>query len=194
MIENVLTKKGFSFKAKITIKSVIAAGLVALAVILPQLFHLFAGASAGVKWLPMYIPVLLGGCLLGWKFGLIVGIASPVMSFAITSAFGSPMPALQRLPFMIVELSVFAVVSGLFSDKIYENVWLAFPAVILAEICGRGIFMLAVTIFQSVTPFTPAMIRGQIQTGLIGLFLQAAIIPFVVIGLKKLIDKDNDND
>ena len=193
MIENVLVRKNLSLKVKITVKGLISAGIVALAVILPQLVHLIAGQPGGVQWLPMYLPVLLGGCLLGWTWGLGVGIASPVVSFLITLAFGNPMPALARLPFMMAELAVFAAVSGLFSKKVAANCWIAFPAVLLAQVSGRAVFMLLVLIFQSVTPFTPQMIWGQIQTGLLGLVLQAVIVPFMVMGLKLLLDRDKND-
>ena len=195
MIENVLVRKNVSVKVKITVKSLVSVGIIALAVILPQLLHLALGQAGGIEWLPMYLPVLLGGCLLGWAWGLGVGIASPIVSFLITLAFGNPMPALARLPFMMAELAVFAAVSGLFSKKISSNGWIAFPAVLLAQVSGRTVFMLLVLIFQSVTPFTPALIWSQIQTGLLGMVLQAVIVPFVVMGLKLLLDRDkNKND
>ena len=190
MIENVLVRKNLSLKVKITVKSLISAGIIALAVILQHLIHLIAGQQGGVQWLPMYLPVLLGGCLLGWAWGLGVGIASPVVSFFITLAFGNPMPALARLPFMMAELAVFAAVSGLFSKKIAVNGWMAFPAVLLAQVSGRAFFLLLVTIFQSVAPFTPQMIWGQIQTGFTGMVLQAVIVPFIIMGLKKLLDRE----
>ena len=63
MLENVLVRRNCSFKIKVTVKSFVSIGIVALAVILPQLVHLAAGQAGGVKWLPMYLPVLLGGCL-----------------------------------------------------------------------------------------------------------------------------------
>ena len=194
MLENVLVRKNVSLKMKITIKSLVSVGIVALAVALPQLVHLIAGQKGGVQWLPMYLPVLLGGCVLGWAWGLGIGIASPIVSFLITSALSSPMPALQRLPFMVAELAVFAAVSGLFSKKISENGWMAFPAVLLAEVCGRTVFMLLVVIFQSVTPFTPAVIWSQIQSGLLAVVLQAVIVPFIVMGLNRLLNKENKND
>ena len=192
MIDNALVRRGYSFKTKITVKSLVSVGLIALAVALPQIIHAATGQAGGVQWLPMYLPVLLGGCLLGVWWGLGIGIMSPVVSFLITLAVGNPMPAAARLPFMIVELGVFAAVSGLFTEKIAGNGWMAFPAVILAAVAGRVTFMLLVLIFQSVTPFTPALIWSQIQTGLIGLVLQAVLVPFMVMGLKKLIDKDNN--
>ena len=117
MVESALTKRKISFRLKITVKSLISAGIIALAVILPQFVHLFAGAQGGVRWLPMYLPVLLGGCLLGWSWGLGIGVLSPLTSFFITSAFGNPMPIAARLPFMMIELAIFAGISGLFSKK-----------------------------------------------------------------------------
>ena len=193
MIESVLVKHNVSQKVKIAVKSLIAALIVTLAVVLPQLVHIAAGQSGGVKWLPMYLPVLLGGCLLGFKWGLAVGLLSPLASFIVTSAFSSPMPALARLPFMMLELAVFAAVSGAFSEKISKNGWWAFPAVILAEICGRGVFMLAVVIFQAVTPFTPAVIWAQIKTGLLALGLQAVIVPVIVIILRAALNGDKND-
>ena len=193
MVENVLVRKNYSLKIRITVKSLISAGLIALAVALPQLVHLALGQAGGVQWLPMYLPVLIGGCILGTWWGLGIGVLSPVVSYLITLPFGSPMPVAARLPFMIAELAVFAVVSGLFSKKIVSNAWTAFPAVLLAQISGRAVFMLLAVIFQSVTPFTPAAIWSQIQTGLLGLVLQAVAVPFIVMGLKLLLDLDKNN-
>ncbi len=190
MLESVLTRKNYSVKVKITVKSLVSAGIVALAVLLPQLIHLALGQAGGVKWLPMYLPVLLGGCLLGTWWGLGIGILSPLVSFFMTSLFGDPMPALARLPFMAVELGVFAAVSGLFSKKIAQNGWMAFPAVLLAQVAGRATFFLLVLIFQSVTTLAPAVVWSQIQSGLLGMVLQAVLVPFMVMGLKKLSDRD----
>lgn len=192
MIENVLIGKNLSLKVKITVKSLISVGLIALAVILPQIVHLVLGQAGGVQWLPMYLPVLVGGCILGAYWGLGIGIAAPVVSFLITLAFGEPMPAAARLPFMIVELAVFAAVAGLFTKKISENGWMAFPAVILAQVTGRSAFMLLVLIFQTVTPFTPALIWAQIQTGFTGMVLQAVLVPFAIMGLKKLLEREKN--
>ena len=192
MIEKALTQRKASLSVKITVKTAISAGLIALAVILPQIAHLAVGAKAGVLLLPMYLPVLLAGCLLGPAWGLGVGMLAPVASYLITSAFGNPMPALARLPFMVAELGVFALVSGLFTKKIEENALAAFPAVLFAEITGRAFFLAAVAVFRKVSPFTPQMIWGQIQTGFLGLILQAAIVPLIVIGLRKLLLKEKN--
>ena len=190
MIESVLTRKNVNVKTKITVKSLLAAGIVALAVLLPQLVHTAAGAQGGSQWLPMYLPVLLGGCLLGWRCGLGIGVLSPLISFAVTSLFGNAMPAAARLPYMVAELAVFAAVSGLFSEKIADNGWMAFPAVLLAAVSGRATFLLLAAVFQSVSPLSAATAWAQIQTGLVGLVLQAVSVPFIVLGLSQLLARD----
>lgn len=190
MLENALVRRNCSLRVKITVKTLVSAGIVVLAVLLPQLVHLAAGQAGGVRWLPMYLPVLLGGCLLGRGWGLGVGLLSPLVSFALTSAWGAPMPALARLPFMMAELAVFAAVSGLFSDKIARNGWMTFPAVLLAAVSGRAFFLLLAVLFQSVAPFTPALVWSQIAEGLLALVLQAVLVPFLVMGLRALLLRD----
>ena len=194
MIDNVLERKQLSLRMKITLKSLISAGMIALAVVLPQIAHLAVGAQAGVMLLPMYLPVLLGSCILGARWGTAVGVLSPFVSYLITSVFGSPMPVAARLPFMMAELAMFALVSGMFSKMIDKHLWMAFPAVIAAEICGRAFFMLLVTVFAGITPFSTAMIWGQIKTGFVGLAIQAVLVPLIVIGLGYLLKKNNSDE
>ena len=190
LIETVLERKRAKSGVRLTVKAAVAAFVVALAVALPQIVHLIAGASGGVRWLPMYAPILLGGCLLGFKWGLGVGIAAPIASFAITSALGSAMPVAARLPYMIAELAVFAAVSGAFSKLIVRNAWAAFPAVLLAEVAGRTVFLTLAAIFQGVSPLDAATVWSQIQSGLLGMVLQAVVVPAIVIALRAALLSD----
>lgn len=191
MLEAILTQRKAKIGVKVTVKSIVSIALVALAVALPQLVHIAAGQAGGLTWLPMYLPVLLAGCLLGTWWGLGVGVLSPIVSFLITSLAGNAMPALARLPFMIAELAVFAGISGLFSKNIMKNDWIAFPAVLFAEIAGRVTFISLVAIFQNISTLSVSLVWSQIQTGFIGLILQAVIVPAVIILVKKLMEREN---
>ena len=190
MIDSVLAKRSITGGRRVAVKSVVSAVVIALAVLLPQLVHSVAGVSGGIQWLPMYLPVLIGGCLLGVKWGLCVGILSPVASFLLTLAFGNPMPAATRLPYMMAELAVFAAVSGLFSESIAKNSFMAFPAVLLASVAGRTFFIVITAIFQSVSPLSVAVVWSQIQTGLLGLVLQAVIAPAIIMALSIVLKND----
>ena len=188
MFENALTLRNVSSGRKIACKTLLSAGLIALAVVLPQIMHLALGQPGGVKWLPMYLPVLIGGCLLGTKWGFAVGVLSPMVSFMITLIMGNPMPMAARLPFMMAELAVFA------TKKISENGLWAFPAVIAAQLVGRASFLGLVAVFQSRTPFNVSMIWSQIQTGVTGLLAQVILVPVIIIGLRQLLIKESKND
>ena len=190
MLDIALTKRSASLRVKITCKTLVSLGLIALAVALPQLVHLALGQPGGVQFLPMYLPVLIGGCLLGARWAVAVGALSPVVSFLLTSLAGNPMPALPRLPFMIAELTVFALVAGLFSKKIAQNGLWAFPAVIAAQIAGRAVFLGAVALFQGAAPFTVPMIWSQLLAGLPGLAIQAVLVPLVIIALRAVLVRD----
>lgn len=192
MLEQVMRDRSCSLKVKLTVKGLVSFGLIVLAVLLPQLVHLTLGQAGGVRWLPMYLPVLLAGCLLGVRWGMGVGVWSPVVSFALTSLWGDPMPAAARLPFMMAELCVFAAVSGIFSKQIAKNGWMAFPAVLLGAVAGRVFFLLLAVLFQSVAPFTVETVLLQIETGLSGLVLQAAMVPLLVMGLRTLIQRERE--
>lgn len=193
MIESILERKHAGTRARITAKALITLFVIALAVALPQIVHLVTGAPGGVKWMPMYLPVLLGGCLLGVRFGIAAGMLSPLCSFLLTSLAGNPMPAAARLPFMMAELAIMAAVTGAFSGLVSKRLWLSFPAVVLALLAGRSAFLLLVTVFQRVVPFTPAMILSQIRTGIPGLILSAVAVPLLVVVTGLLTRKDSGN-
>ncbi len=190
MIENALTRRNLSLKIKITVKSLISLGIVALAVLLPQLVHLVAGKSGGSVWNPMFLPVILGGCLLGWVWGLGIAVLSPLVSCAITTAIGNPMPAIGRVPYMMAELLAAVAVAGLFSKKISQNGWMAFPAVLLAQVAGRVVYMLRLIIFSQVSPLTFSALWDKVAVGFSGVLVQAVIVPFIVMGLKWLLDRE----
>lgn len=194
MIENILKRHNARTGVKITVKSVIAAVLIALAVALPQIVHAAAGPAGGMQWLPMYLPVLLGGCLLGVRWGLGIGLLSPLVSFLITSAAGGAMPAAARLPYMMAELAVFAAVSGAFSSAIAKNAWMAFPAVLLAEVGGRAFFLLIAAVFQTVSPLSAAVVWSQIQSGFAGLILYAVLAPLVIMALAVAVKKSGNRE
>lgn len=184
---DVIVRKNASVKLSVPVKALISACLIAAAVLLPLVVHAAFGASGGARWLPMYLPVLIGGCVLGRRWGLGLGVLSPIVSFAITSAAGSAMPAAARLPYMIAELAVFGAVSGAFADRIEKTPFVAFAAVLLAAFAGRATFVALAALLQSVMPLSAAAAWAQVQTGLYGVLLQAVIAPIVVIIAVRLI-------
>lgn len=191
MFENALKTRNISSVKITAFKTLLTVGFIALAVLLPQIVHIALGAPGGMKWLPMYLPALVGGCLLGSKWGFFLGALSPLVSFLLTSSAKSPMPAATRLPYMMVEIAVFAVVAGLFTDKITEKSLWAFPAVWLAQISGRTVFLLSVAFFGRFSGLTVPVVWGQILSGWPGLVSQAVIVPLMIIALRRIMVKND---
>jgi hypothetical protein len=155
--------------------------MVAVAVLLPQAFHLAGGARMGATFLPMYIPVLVVGLMFGSFWGLAVGVVSPVLSFLLTGAVGVAMPAAARLPFMALELALTGVFAGLF-NKNNINV---FIRLVFAQAASRLVMLAVLATFQ----LGYMQVWNAVTVGYMGIMLQLAVVPLVVTLLKKIYDK-----
>ena len=62
---------------------------------------------------------------------------------------------------------------------------------LLAQVSGRLTFLIVAAVFQSVSPLSAAAVWTQIQTGLIGLVLQAVLVPVIVIALRALMLRES---
>ena len=187
MLNSVLSK--FSLSVRLSIKGAVAFFCVVLSVALPQIAHAAGGVQAGAIYMPIYAPALLAGCLLGWQWGLGVGLIAPVVSFGFTSvALGSAMPNLTRLPYTMLEDGAYGLICGLFSKKIEKNVYLAFPVVLLAQVSGRAIYV----IYNLIAGKTFAYLWSSVQTGLTGLYIQLIAVPLIVIALFFALRRESD--
>lgn len=181
MTEMVHTEPRFSITRRITYGAV----LLALTLALPQLFHFAGGGQAGSVFLPMHIPVLLGGLVLGPAFGFVLGVFAPILSFTVT---GMPMAA--RLPFMIIELGVYGFVGGLLYQTFgLHKKWIGvYVALVCAMIMGRLVYALSIVLAGSLFGLhgmQPQAVAAATMTGAIGIVIQIIIIPPIVLALKK---------
>ncbi len=163
-------------------KRLIFAGLcVAIGVVLPIAFH--SVANAGSIFLPMHIPVFLCGLVCGWPFGLACGVLAPLLSTLFTG-----MPPMAYLPSMLCELAVYGFVSGLLmryiqTGKLTLDLYLSLIAAMLA---GRFVFgLLNALIFRAGSYSLPIWMTASFVTALPGIIIQLAILPVLVLSLKK---------
>lgn len=185
LFEEVTTMTTAIAKPKLSVKAQTIGAIAAIvsAVALPQLLHLLGAASGigtalGEIFLPMHLPIILAGLLVGPYAAGAAGMLSPLISFALT---GMPAPAM--LPFMMIELAAYGICAGLF-----RNVKLPVTVkVLLVQIIGRAIRAAAILAgfygFSSV--IRPMVILTSIEVGLIGIALQLILIPLLVYRLKK---------
>ena len=162
-------------------KAIITAICIALCVVLPQAFH--AIPNAGSIYLPMHIPVLLCGLVCGWPYGLLCGLAGPLLSSLFTG-----MPAAAYLPPMMVECAVYGCVSGLLTRLVRTKHVFAdlYISLIGAMLSGRVIAGLArALIFSGGNYSMAAWAAGYFVTGLPGIVIQLILLPAIVTALMK---------
>lgn len=151
---------------------------IALAVALPQVIHTLGaisstGTISGEVLLPMHIPVILAGFIAGPLVGGVVGLCSPLLSFAL-----SGMPTSLMLPFMMVELCAYGVIAGLLS-KIKLNNYLRVSAILLGGRIVKSLAILIAVYAFSYNQVLLATIYTSVLNGLLGIGLQFVILPLL---------------
>ncbi|MDO5755427.1 MAG: ECF transporter S component [Tissierellia bacterium] len=161
-----------------TRKLVYTALLLALGILLPMIFH--TAAMSGVIFLPMHIPILLAGFIVGPWYAALLGFITPIINHLLTG-----MPPVPVVYTMTLELIIFGIIAGL----MYQNTNRVLLSLLVAMIGGRivaacGIFILAQLLtavdFSFKTYFTAAFV-----TGIPGLIIQIILIPLIVTAYEK---------
>jgi len=159
---------------------ILTAAFVSLAVLAPWVFHQFH--LAGPTFLPMHIFVLMAGLLFGWRAGLIVGLFTPLASYAV-----SGMPVLTILPQVLIELSTYGLIAGILREKYnLRPIWSLLGAII----GGRLALLLALLVIYLVAgeSYSPlgletnpfAAFYSVIKQGWPGIALQLVSIPALI--------------
>jgi len=166
-----------------TQKVVICGMLVAVGILMPQIFHIF-GTEAGSALLPMHLCIFIAGFIGGPVFGGIVGAITPVISFFLTA-----MPPMPKVIFMVFELAAYGIAAGIFYNKLKWNVYIS---LILSQIVGRLTYALVLFVGgQMLSLNIPGAVTVISSTfsGIPGIILQIIVVPLVVMALKR-IDKN----
>lgn len=171
-----------TFFAGWKMKTVAAVLAVAAAVALPQLLHAVGavsglGAALGGAFLPMHLAIFLVGLLAGPVAGVAAGMLSPCVSYLL-----SGMPAATVLPFMVIELAGYGLVSGLLASSRMH----VFFKLLIAQVLGRAIRAAVVLIsFYGFNAGLPASsIWAGIVAGLPGILLQWVLITLIMFRIE----------
>jgi thiamine transporter ThiT len=168
-------------KMSLVKRSMITAVSIGLCVVLPMAFHSIP--NGGTLFSPMHIPVLLAGLLCGWSFGLLCGLAGPLLSSLIAG-----MPPMAYLPSMLIELAVYGLVSGLMfnlfrTKKLYVDLYIS---LVVALIAGRIVAGIAkALIFAPGSYSMAAWATGYFVATWPGMVIHLALIPTIVVALMK---------
>jgi riboflavin transporter FmnP len=162
-----------------TKQMILTAIFIAVGFILPMFFHMLG--MSGAIFLPMHIPVLFGGLLLGWRSGLIIGVVTPLL----TSLFTGMPPIFPQALIMTVELGLYGMVGGYFYRSKKKPL---FAALLLAMLAGRLGTALVLGLFAGIlgihmSPFI--YLTMSLVEGLPGIVIQLCFIPILMEYLNK---------
>ncbi len=155
-------------KVKFIIGTILLSGI---GIALPRIFHILAGSSAGATFLPMHIAVLIAALSFGITSSIIVAGTSVISSYLLTG-----MPTIERLPYMLIELVIYAILLGLFNKKFSSYISLI-ATIILGRILYAGTLFFAINVLQFKT-YGISVIES-IKTGMPGIIIQLLFIPFI---------------
>jgi len=165
-----------------TLKLTYSAVCLALGLVLPFLTGQIPQIGQALS--PMHIPVLLCGFLCGWPWGLAVGFILPLLRSAL---FG--MPALYPMALsMAFELAAYGALSGLLYKLLPKKIGYIYISLVAAMIGGRLVWGAARYILAGVKgdSFTfAAFLAGAVTNAIPGIILHIALIPLIVLALKK---------
>lgn len=155
----------------------------ALGVVIPKIFHLI---GLGAAFLPMHIPVLLGGLFLGPAAGFILGFSTPMIS-SITTGMPPLMPPIAFM--MTFELAVMGAAAGFLHRKLCFKIY---PSLIITILLGRLVFAILVQLLSTYLINTETTVWTYIAGAIIfaapGFILQLTVIPAILLVLNKLTD------
>lgn len=168
-------------KAKYLVGTILLSGI---GIVLPRMFHILAGSSAGATFLPMHISVLIAALIFGGISASIVAGNSIIFSYLLTG-----MPSLSRLPYMLIELLIYAVLLSTLNKKFNSYVSLI-ATIILGRIIYAGILFVAINILG--LPTYGISVMESIRAGLPGIAIQLICVPFISKFIKKGIGLENE--
>jgi len=146
--------------------------LIALAIVLPVLFH---ALNLGSAFLPMFLPIIMAGYLLALPVALSVGILSPLVSALLT---GMPPFFPPVAPMMMAEGLVLAGIPALLYRRYKWNLYLT----LITTLCVDRAVALGLVVLASMWLDIPegAMGVSMILRGIPGVILIIVAIPPLV--------------
>jgi niacin transporter len=162
-----------------------AAVLTALGLVLPQVLHMTGGQAAGRLLLPMHIPVLIAGLMLGKREGVLVALFVPLLGNLFSS-----MPPPPVLPYMLAELACY----GFFSALIMEKTHKIGVSMVSAMLIGRAVGFAAAAFTFYAFGFgmgNAAALLTTVVTGAPGIILQLIVIPPLCAVFRKVFQNED---
>lgn len=164
-------------------KLAVTAMLFAVGMVLP--FFIGQIPAIGKMLLPMHIPVLLCGFIVGWQYGALIGFLLPIVRGLV---FGMP-PLYPNAVAMAFEMAAYGFVSGyLYSHARWQCTKMLYISLVTAMLAGRLVWALAEVILLGIggNTFTWKMFAaGAFLNAIPGIIVQLTLIPLIMVALRR---------
>lgn len=155
-----------------------------LGIALPRIFHVLAGAQSGATFLPMHICVLIAALTFGTISSTVVAGSSIIFSYLLTG-----MPSIARLPYMLIELVIYAVLLSVLNKK-YNSYVSLITTIVLGRILYAGVLFSAVNLL-GFSSYGISVIEST-KMGIPGIVLQLLFVPVLAKIMNKGMNLKND--
>lgn len=160
----------------------IASLMVAMGIVLP--FLTASNPQLGSIFLLMHIPVLISGLVLGPKYGLIVGMMTPILRSLL---FMMP-PLYPQALVMMFELGAYGFFIGLSYRTLSKTSFNVYASLLIALLLGRVVWGVAASFFYPLAGLNfsfSIFLKAGFVTSLPGIGIQIVLIPLLFIYLKR---------
>lgn len=161
----------------------VTAMLFAVGMVLP--FFIGQIPAIGKMLLPMHIPVLLCGFIVGWQYGALIGFLLPIVRGLV---FGMP-PLYPNAVAMAFEMAAYGFVSGyLYSHARWQCTKMLYISLVTAMLAGRIVWAFAEVILLGIggNIFTWKMFAaGAFLNAIPGIIVQLVLIPLIMVALRR---------
>lgn len=164
-------------------KLAVTAMLFAVGMVLP--FFIGQIPAIGKMLLPMHIPVLLCGFIVGWQYGALIGFLLPIVRGLV---FGMPLLYPNAIA-MAFEMAAYGFVSGyLYSHAKWQCTKMLYISLVTAMLAGRLVWAFAEVILLGIggNTFTWKMFAaGAFLNAIPGIIVQLVFIPLIMVALRR---------
>ena len=132
----------------------------------------------------MHIAVLIAALTFGITSSTIVAGSSIVCSYLLTG-----MPSLARLPYMLIELVIYAILLGIFNKKFNSYISLI-ATIILGRVLYAGVLFVAINALG--LPTYGISVIESIKVGIPGIIMQLLCVPVIAKIMNERLNLKND--
>ena len=177
-----MSKRNNKYILHTTLKLVYSALFLALAIVLPTVISM-GSQKLGQTLLPMHIPVMLCGFTCGAPYGMAIGFIAPLLKYILTG-----LPQMPTAIAMSFELAGYGIICGLLYKVFPKKTGYIYPTLIISMIVGRALnatihYLLSVSNGNSFV--MKSFVTLTTVNALPGIIIQLAIIPLIIIALRK---------